>query len=135
MKAFKFNKFNLKKNIFNKYIILFSFLGGSDSNKGKSKKWKKILQFPHISQCVDLKPLIGTYIKIKINLLRNTNQILFIFWCNFIFSHLLDMRYSYIIDQQPIGRLLFLQFCEEERQEFHRYNVFLDSIVSHWFFI
>lgn len=40
------------------------------------------------------------------------------------------MKYSYIIDQQPIGRLLFLQFCEEERQEFHRYNVFLDSIVS-----
>lgn len=39
------------------------------------------------------------------------------------------MRYNYIIDQQPIGRLLFLQFCEEERQEFHRYNVFLDSIV------
>lgn len=40
------------------------------------------------------------------------------------------MKYSYIIDQQPIGRLLFLQFCEEDRQEFHRYNVFLDSIVS-----
>lgn len=40
------------------------------------------------------------------------------------------MKYNYIIDQQPIGRLLFLQFCEEERQEFHRYNVFLDSIVS-----
>lgn len=40
------------------------------------------------------------------------------------------MKYSYIIDQQPIGRLLFLQFCEEERQEFHRYNVFLDSTVS-----
>lgn len=40
------------------------------------------------------------------------------------------MKYSYVIDQQPIGRLLFLQFCEEERQEFHRYNVFLDSIVS-----
>lgn len=41
------------------------------------------------------------------------------------------MKYSYIIDQQPIGRLLFLQFCEEERQEFHRYNVFLNSIVSY----
>jgi len=37
------------------------FLGGTDSNKGKSKKWKKILQFPHISQCVDLKPLIGWF--------------------------------------------------------------------------
>lgn len=44
--------------------------------------------------------------------------------------YVVDMRYSYIIDQQPIGRLLFLQFCEEERQEFHRYNVFLNSIVS-----
>lgn len=44
--------------------------------------------------------------------------------------YVLDMKYSYIIDQQPIGRLLFLQFCEEERHEFHRYNVFLDSIVS-----
>lgn len=33
--------------------------GGSDSNKGKSKKWRKILQFPHISQCIDLKNKIG----------------------------------------------------------------------------
>lgn len=33
--------------------------GGSDSNKGKSKKWRKILQFPHISQCIDLKNRIG----------------------------------------------------------------------------
>lgn len=35
------------------------FKGGSDSNKGKSKKWRKILQFPHISQCIDLKNRIG----------------------------------------------------------------------------
>lgn len=33
--------------------------GGSDSNKGKSKKWRKILQFPHISQCIHLKDKIG----------------------------------------------------------------------------
>lgn len=33
--------------------------GGSDSNKGKSKKWRKILQFPHISQCIDLIGKIG----------------------------------------------------------------------------
>lgn len=38
----------------------FCFIsGGADSNKGKSKKWKKILQFPHISQCIDLKNKIG----------------------------------------------------------------------------
>lgn len=42
-------------------INVILFLGGTDSNKGKSKKWKKILQFPHISQCVDLKPLLGGF--------------------------------------------------------------------------
>lgn len=40
-------------------IIALCFKGGSDSNKGKSKKWRKILQFPHISQCIDLKNRIG----------------------------------------------------------------------------
>lgn len=45
-----------------KYTINICFIsGGTDSNKGKSKKWKKILQFPHISQCVDLKPSIGMF--------------------------------------------------------------------------
>ena len=37
------------------------FLGGSDSNKGKSKKWRKILQFPHISQCINLKDKLGKW--------------------------------------------------------------------------
>lgn len=34
-------------------------VGGGDSNKGKSKKWRKILQFPHISQCIGLKDKLG----------------------------------------------------------------------------
>lgn len=41
-------------------IFLCFVLGGSDSNKGKSKKWRKILQFPHISQCIELINKIGT---------------------------------------------------------------------------
>lgn len=44
-----------------KIKAFLSLLGGSDSNKGKSKKWRKILQFPHISQCIDLKNKIGKY--------------------------------------------------------------------------
>ena len=28
---------------------------GGGKRKGKSKKWKTLLQFPHVSQCVDLK--------------------------------------------------------------------------------
>ena len=48
-------------NSLNKWIIKFLFLGGADSNKGKSKKWKKILQFPHITQCIDMKDKLGMF--------------------------------------------------------------------------
>jgi G protein-coupled receptor kinase len=33
--------------------------GGGGKRKGKSKKWKQILKFPHISQCMDLKNKIS----------------------------------------------------------------------------
>jgi len=29
--------------------------GGGGKRKGKSKKWKQILKFPHITQCLDIK--------------------------------------------------------------------------------
>ena len=35
------------------------FAGGGGKRKGKSKKWKQILKFPHISQCLDLKNKIS----------------------------------------------------------------------------
>uniref|UniRef100_A0A1A9W829 G protein-coupled receptor kinase n=1 Tax=Glossina brevipalpis TaxID=37001 RepID=A0A1A9W829_9MUSC len=71
--------------------------GGSDSNKGKSKKWRKILQFPHISQCLHLKDK-------------------------------LDISYAYVIDQQPIGRELFRQFCESKRPLYFRYISFVEQV-------
>lgn len=40
--------------------ILSSPAGGGGKRKGKSKKWKEILKFPHISQCEDLRRTIGT---------------------------------------------------------------------------
>ncbi|KAG1681082.1 G protein-coupled receptor kinase 2 [Nymphon striatum] len=69
------------ENIVANTVYLKAREGGSDSNKGKSKKWKDILRFPHISFCLDLK-------------------------------NKLDYRYSYVVDQQPIGRKLFKLFCE-----------------------
>ena len=33
--------------------------GGADNNKGRSKKWKKILAFPHISECISIKDELG----------------------------------------------------------------------------
>ncbi|KAI8117526.1 G protein-coupled receptor kinase 2 [Lucilia cuprina] len=83
----------------NIFVLIFSFAGGSDSNKGKSKKWRKILQFPHISQCIHLKDK-------------------------------LDISYGYVIDQQPIGRELFRQFCESKRPLYFRYISFLDQVQN-----
>ncbi|XP_056636754.1 G protein-coupled receptor kinase 2 [Diorhabda sublineata] len=84
------------ENIVANTVYLKAREGGSDTNKGKSKKWRKILQFPHISQCIDL-----------------INKI--------------DVRYEYIVDQQPIGKLLFDQFCEQKGPTYHRCLRFLDA--------
>ncbi|KAL5284778.1 GRK6 family protein [Megaselia abdita] len=85
------------ENIVANTVYLKAREGGSDSNKGKSKKWRKILQFPHISQCIHLKDK-------------------------------LDISYGYVIDQQPIGRILFRQFCENKRPIYFRYISFLDNV-------
>ncbi|XP_039956769.1 G protein-coupled receptor kinase 2 isoform X1 [Bactrocera neohumeralis] len=85
------------ENIVANTVYLKAREGGSDSNKGKSKKWRKILQFPHISQCIHLKDK-------------------------------LDISYGYVIDQQPIGRILFRQFCESKRPIYFRYISFLDEV-------
>jgi len=46
--------------------FFFFWIGGGDSNKGKSKKWRKILQFPHISQCIGLKDKLGESVIIEV---------------------------------------------------------------------
>ncbi|XP_058056135.1 G protein-coupled receptor kinase 2 [Anopheles bellator] len=88
------------ENIVANTVYLKAREGGSDSNKGKSKKWRKILQFPHISQCIDLK-----------------NKI--------------DVSYGYVVDQQPIGRELFRQFCKVKRPQYSRYISFLDDATRY----
>ncbi|XP_021962333.1 G protein-coupled receptor kinase 2 isoform X3 [Folsomia candida] len=71
-----------------------------DSNKGKSKKWRKILQFPHITQCIGIRTKI-------------------------------DASYSYVVDQQPIGLLLFRAFCEATNPHYHICNCFLDAVEKY----
>uniref|UniRef100_A0A8C0IGQ8 G protein-coupled receptor kinase n=1 Tax=Bubo bubo TaxID=30461 RepID=A0A8C0IGQ8_BUBBB len=72
--------------------------GGGGKRKGKSKKWKEILKFPHISQCEDLRRTI-------------------------------ERDYCSICEKQPIGRLLFRQFCET-RPELECCIRFLDSVET-----
>lgn len=38
---------------------LFAPTGGGGNRKGKSKKWRQMLQFPHISQCEELRLSLG----------------------------------------------------------------------------
>uniref|UniRef100_A0A8B9NXA6 G protein-coupled receptor kinase n=1 Tax=Apteryx owenii TaxID=8824 RepID=A0A8B9NXA6_APTOW len=64
---------------------------------GRSKKWREILRFPHISQCDELRK--G-----------------------------LEKDYGSLCEKQPIGRLLFRQFCET-RPELLRCIRFLDAVV------
>jgi len=72
--------------------------GGPEGSKGRSKKWKKLLTFPHISECTD------------------------------IASTLKADNYGYIIGEQPIGAALFRQFCQKSKKPYHHYNDFLDAI-------
>ncbi|GMR61669.1 hypothetical protein PMAYCL1PPCAC_31864 [Pristionchus mayeri] len=49
--------------------------------KGKSKKWKNYLQFPHFTECRSI-------------------------------SREIEVNYSFVIEKQPIGKLLFQEFCQ-----------------------
>uniref|UniRef100_A0A7N6A2S9 G protein-coupled receptor kinase n=1 Tax=Anabas testudineus TaxID=64144 RepID=A0A7N6A2S9_ANATE len=75
----------------------FMLLRCGGNRKGKSKKWKQMLQFPHISLCEEL---------------RQTTE----------------KDYGSLCERQPIGRLLFRQFCET-RPELRRCVKFLDAVV------
>uniref|UniRef100_A0A8C9NH18 G protein-coupled receptor kinase n=1 Tax=Serinus canaria TaxID=9135 RepID=A0A8C9NH18_SERCA len=84
------------ENIVANTVLLKAREGGGGKRKGKSKKWKEILKFPHISQCEDLRRTI-------------------------------ERDYCSLCEKQPIGRLLFRQFCET-RPELECCIRFLDSV-------
>ena len=107
------------ENIVANTVYLKAREGGPENNKGRSKKWRKLMTFPHISQCIYLK------------------------------DHLPSLDYSYLVDEQPVGaklfryknykskisiilnKLNFRQFCEAHKKEYFYYNEFLDSIDSY----
>uniref|UniRef100_A0A182TVU3 RGS domain-containing protein n=1 Tax=Anopheles melas TaxID=34690 RepID=A0A182TVU3_9DIPT len=43
----------------------------------------------------------------------------------------LDVSYGYVVDQQPIGRELFRQFCKVKRPQYSRYITFLDDATRY----
>jgi len=89
------------ENIVANTVYLKAREGGPEGSKGRSKKWKKLLSFPHISECIHLQTT-----------LKSDN-------------------YDYIVDQQPIGSALFRQFCIASKKPYHHYNDFLDDIDNY----
>lgn len=39
--------------------------GGGGKHKGRSRRWKDLLQFPHINECAELESTIGEMLNIK----------------------------------------------------------------------
>ncbi|XP_077597117.1 G protein-coupled receptor kinase 6 [Stigmatopora nigra] len=87
------------ENIVANTVLLKAREGGGGSRKGKSKKWKQMLQFPHISLCEDLRQAT-------------------------------EKDYGTLCERQPIGRLLFRQFCDT-RPELRRCVKFLDGVAEY----
>jgi len=89
------------ENIVANTVYLKAREGGPEGSKGRSKKWKKLLTFPHISECIDL-----------VSSLRADN-------------------YDYIVGEQPIGNKLFRQFCQSNKKHYTHYNDFLDDVDNY----
>ncbi|XP_054252587.1 G protein-coupled receptor kinase 5-like [Indicator indicator] len=87
------------ENIVANTVLLKAREGGGSKRKGRSKKWREILRFPHISQCEELRK--G-----------------------------LEQDYGSLCQKQPIGRLLFRQYCET-RPELGRCIRFLDAVADY----
>ncbi|XP_067233105.1 G protein-coupled receptor kinase 6 isoform X1 [Chanodichthys erythropterus] len=87
------------ENIVANTVLLKAREGGGGNRKGKSKKWKQMLQFPHISLCEELRQTI-------------------------------EKDYNSLCERQPIGRLLFRQFCDT-RPELRRCVKFLDVVAEY----
>jgi len=80
------------ENIVANQIFIKAREGYGGQHKGRSKKWKEMLKFPHITQCANLKEEL---------------------------SRAGELTYQFIVDQQPVGNKLFIQFCEESKIATH----------------
>ena len=89
------------ENIVANTVYLKAREGGPENSKGRSKKWRKLMAFPHISTCLQIQ------------------------------SSLPSLTYDFIVDQQPLGQKLFQQFCIKHKKEYYHYNEFIDCVESY----
>ena len=95
-------------------IALQAREGGPDNSKGRSKKWRKLLTFPHISVCAHLADTLPGNSGSEGE------------------SGDGDNGYNYIVDQQPLGAKLFKQFCLNHKKGMNntlRYKIWLLDLL------
>ncbi|KAH8878047.1 G protein-coupled receptor kinase 5 [Schistosoma japonicum] len=91
------------ENIVANTVYIKAKRSGADGDKGRSRRWRTILAFPHISQCLYLEKCLGIFATILVKIPT-------------------DLSYDFIVEQQPIGKRLFRLFC--------RKNIFISDIVD-----
>ena len=74
---------------------------GPEKLRRKNKKWRKMLEFPHITKCMHLA---------KEGKLQ---------------------EYDYVVNSQPMGSLLFHQFCTCSNTHLRKCALFLDEVKSY----
>ncbi|XP_060000294.1 G protein-coupled receptor kinase 6 isoform X7 [Lagenorhynchus albirostris] len=121
------------ENIVANTVLLKAREGGGGNRKGKSKKWRQMLQFPHISQCEELRLNIAGVGRAQagpephrphptptVTYASGVNQETAAGKCD----------YHSLCKRQPIGRLLFREFCAT-RPELTRCIAFLDGVADY----
>ncbi len=91
------------ENIVANTVYLKAREGGPDNSKGRSKKWRKLLAFPHISACAEVEARLPVH----------------------------PPDYAFVVDGQPLGQRLFRLFCIKHKKEYFHYNEFLDAVESY----
>ena len=102
-------------------------------DKGRSWKWKEMLRFPHINQCMDLAMNIGLCTCV----LYNSVQVFHLPCTWFVVSsHIISLfsvserDYYSLCVKQPIGKKLFQLFCRS-RPYLQNYISLLDALVHY----
>ena len=128
--------FNLKPWYFSSPSVCFPGGGG----KGRSRKWKEMLKFSHISQCMDLIVNIGVCRFFCVCSLRhdgpNSSDLelcariklhIYVGFFRFCF-HPSERDYQSLCEKQPIGKMLFYLFCRSAPALQNNIS-FLDALV------
>ena len=82
-------------------IMADTALTEANKNRGRSKKWRKMLKFPHITECQQL------------------------------FESLPSKDYDFIVNRQPIGAELFKIFCFSTNSLYSRCQSFLEAVDAY----